>query len=76
METLSIDVAVLLVGGGPVESRIAEAINLDFMSPNVSVECFEVVLVDKAKLEMLSAQVKRLLKDRQYVHLLERKGRL
>lgn len=76
VKAISVDVAVLLVGGGPVESRIAEAINLDFMSPNVSVECFEVVLVDKAKLEMLSAQVKRLLKDRQYVHLLERKGRL
>jgi len=50
VKAISIDIAVLLVGGGPVEGVVAEAIDLDFMSPNVSVECFEVVLVDKAKL--------------------------
>ena len=51
MKAIGIDVAVLLVGGGPVEGVVAEAIDLDFMSPDVSVECFEVVLVDKAKLK-------------------------
>ena len=51
VKAIGIDVAVLFVGGGPVEGVVAETIDLDFMSPNVSVECFEVVLVDKAKLE-------------------------
>lgn len=50
VKAISIDVAVPLVGGGPVESVVAEAIDLNFMCPNISVECFKVVLVDKAKL--------------------------
>jgi hypothetical protein len=50
VKTFSIDVAVLVVGGGPVEGRVAKAIDLNFMSPDVGVESFEVVLVDKAKL--------------------------
>ena len=51
METISIDVAVLLVGGRPVECVVTKAVDLNFMRPDVSVECLEVVLVDKAKLK-------------------------
>lgn len=76
MKAISIDIAVLLVGGGPIEGVVAEAIDLNFVSPNISVQCFEVVLVDKAKLKTLSAHVMRLLNDLRYVHLLECKGRL
>ena len=50
METISVDVAVLVVGGGPVEGRVTKAVDLDFMSPDVGVESLEVILVDKAKL--------------------------
>lgn len=58
METLNIDVAVLLVGGGPVEGVVAETINLDFVGPNIGVECFEVILVDQAKLRCCQYEIK------------------
>jgi hypothetical protein len=51
VKAISVDVTVLVVGGGPVECVVAEAIDLDFASPNVSVEGLEVILVDKAKLK-------------------------
>jgi hypothetical protein len=46
VKTLGVDVAVLLVGGRPVEGVVAEAIDLDLVGPDIGVECFEVVLVD------------------------------
>lgn len=54
METFGVDVAVLLVGGSPVECVVTEAVDLNFVCPDVSVECLEVVLVDKAKLKEIS----------------------
>jgi hypothetical protein len=50
VKAISVDIAVLVVGGSPIECVVSEAIDLDFASPNVRVECLEVVLVDKAKL--------------------------
>jgi hypothetical protein len=50
VKTISINVAVLLVGGSPIEGVVTEAIDLNFVSPNIGVQCFKVVLVDKAKL--------------------------
>jgi hypothetical protein len=50
VKTFGVDVAVLVVGSGPVEGRVTKAIDLNFMSPDISVESFEVILVDKAKL--------------------------
>lgn len=76
VKAISVDVAVLVVGGGPVECVVAEAIDLDFASPNVRVECLEVVLVDKAKLKCCQLKSRDWIEDRGYVHLLERKGRL
>ena len=57
MKTFSIDVAVLLVGGSPVECVVAETIDLDFMSPNVGVEGLEVILIDQAKLRSCQRKV-------------------
>lgn len=35
MQTVRIDVGVLLVGGGPVETTGAETVELDFVRPDV-----------------------------------------
>lgn len=51
VQTLFVDVAVLLVGRGPVEGAVAEAIDLNFMRPYVGVESLEIVFVDQTELE-------------------------
>jgi hypothetical protein len=50
VKTLGVDIAVSLVGGRPVEGVVTEAIDLDFVSPHVGVECLEVVFVNEAHL--------------------------
>jgi hypothetical protein len=51
VQTLFVDVAVLLVGRGPVEGAVAEAIDLNFMRPYVGVESLEIVFVDQTELK-------------------------
>jgi hypothetical protein len=56
MQTLGVDVAVLLVGCSPIEVVVAEAIDLNLMGPYVGVESLEVVFVDETELRCLVSQ--------------------
>ena len=50
VQTFCVNVAVLLVGRGPIEGAVTEAIDLNFMRPHVGVESLEIVFVDKTEL--------------------------
>ena len=61
MQTLCVDIAVLLIGRGPIEGAVTEAIDLNFAGPYVGVESLEVVFVDQTELKSLVS--KRISKD-------------
>ena len=56
MQTFCVNVAVLLVGRGPIEGAVTEAIDLNFMRPYIGVESLEVVFVDETELSVLLAK--------------------
>lgn len=51
VQPLLVDVRVALVSGCPVKGAGAEAVELDFVGPNVFVERLEVVFINEAVLE-------------------------
>lgn len=55
MQTFRVDVRVRRVRGRPVEGSRAEAIDLDFVRPNASIQTGEVILVYQTKLSSPSA---------------------
>jgi hypothetical protein len=56
VQTLCVDVAVLLIGRSPIEGAVTEAIDLNFMRPYIGVESLEVVFVDETELSVLLAK--------------------
>jgi hypothetical protein len=56
VQTLCVDIAILLIGRGPIEGAVTEAIDLNFMRPYIGVESLEVVFVDETELSVLLAK--------------------